>query len=78
MESNGGKSAGDKSRHIHIKFFFIHDVLNRNNIELLHFPTEIMVADYFTKPLQGSLLRKMRDIIIGLTAFPGEERDGHS
>ena len=28
-----------------------------------------MVADYFTKPLQGSLFRKMRDQIMGITMF---------
>ena len=33
-----------------------------------------MIADYFTKPLQGSLFRKMRDIIMGVTSFPVEER----
>ena len=35
-----------------------------------------MVADYYTKPLQGSLFRKMRDIVMGITPFPDEERVG--
>ena len=54
--------------------FFIKDVLKRENIELRHCPTERMIADYFTKPLQGSLFRKMRDIIMGVTLFPVEKR----
>ena len=33
-----------------------------------------MIADYFNKPLQGSLFRKMQGIIIGRTSFPEEER----
>ena len=33
-----------------------------------------MIADYFTKPLQGALFEKMRDIIMGLIIFPDEER----
>ena len=74
LESNGLKSYGEKSRHIDIRFFFIKDVLKRENIELKHCPTERMIADYFTKPLQGSLFRKMRDIIMGVTSFPVEER----
>ena len=74
LESNGLKSCGEKSRHIDIRFFFIKDVLKRENIELKHCPTERMIADYFTKPLQGSLFRKMRDIIMGVTSFPVEER----
>ena len=39
-----------------------------------HYATEYMIADYFTKPLQGSLFRNMRDIIMGVTSFPVEER----
>ena len=74
LESNGKKSARDKSRHINIRYFFITDVLKRETIELLHCPTERMIADYFTKPLQGALFKKMRDIIMGLSAFPDEER----
>ena len=30
-------------------------------------PTGDMVADFFTKPLQGSLFRKLRKIILNLT-----------
>ena len=74
MESNGMKSAGDKSRHINIRFFFIKDILKREGIELLHCPTERMIADYYTKQLQGTLFKKMRDIVMGLAPFPVEER----
>ena len=76
MESNGRKSCGEKSRHINIRYFFIKDVLKREGIELIHCSTERMIADYFTKPLQGSLFKKMRDILMGLAPFPEEERVG--
>ena len=76
MESNGRKSCGEKSRHINIRYFFIKDVLKREGIELIHCPTERMIADYYTKPLQGSLFKKMRDILMGLAPFPEEERVG--
>ena len=78
LESNGKKSAGDKSRHISIRYFFITDVLKRENIELRHYRTERMIADYYTKPLQGSLFRKMRDILMGLIPFPDKERVEYS
>ena len=74
LERNGRKSCGDKSRHFHIRYFFIKDVLERENITLLHCPTEDMVADFFTKPLQGSLLKKIRELIMGHSRFPAEER----
>ena len=76
MESNGMKSAGDKSRHINIRFFFIKDVLDREGIELLHCPTERTIADFYTTPLHGSLFKLVRNIIMGLTPFPDEERVG--
>ena len=33
-----------------------------------------MVGDYFTKPVQGGLFKKLRDYIMGTTMFPIEER----
>ena len=30
-----------------------------------HCPTEAMLADFFTKPLQGSLFRKFRSVLLG-------------
>ena len=74
LESNRLKSCGKQSLHIDIRFLFIKDVLKRENIELRHCPTERMIADYFTKPLQGSLFQKMRDVIMRITSFPVEER----
>ena len=32
-----------------------------------------MAADFYTKPLHGSLFKKMRDIMMGLIPFPEEE-----
>ena len=36
-----------------------------------------MVADYFTKPLQGKLFKVMRDYIMGTNRIPIEERVGN-
>ena len=71
---NGVRSCGDKSRHINIRYFFIKDVLERERIDLEHYGTENMVADFLTKPLQGALFRRMMDIIMGHTCFTTEER----
>ena len=32
-----------------------------------------MIADFYTKPLQGCFFRKMRDILMGLAPFPEDE-----
>ena len=47
-------------------------------MDIKHCGTEKMIADYFTKPLQGLLFTKIRDIIMGNAPFPMEERVGSS
>ena len=36
------------------------------NIEIRYCPTEQMIADFFTKPLQGSLFKRFKRVIMGL------------
>jgi len=61
-----GKPIGKRTRHISIRHFFIKDRIDSNEVELVYLRTEDMVADYFTKPLQGALFVKLRDIIMGV------------
>jgi hypothetical protein len=65
LETNGRLSAGPKSRHIDIRYFWIKDRVKAEGISIRHCPTLRMVADFFTKPLQGALFRKFRDVILG-------------
>ena len=78
LESNGWRSKGEKSRHIDIRYFFIQDILKREKIDLLHCKTDKMIADYFTKPLQGALFKKLRGYIMGQAVIPMEERVGNN
>ena len=48
-------------------YFATKDRLKRENIRVVYCPTEAMVADYFTKPLQGALFKKLRAVIMGHT-----------
>ena len=50
--------------------------MKRNNIELMYCLNKRMIADYYTKPLQGSLFRKTRDIIMVHAPFADEEYVG--
>lgn len=59
-----GYPASGHSRHINIRFFFLKDLKDRGEIVLTYTPTEDMVADILTKPLQGSLFRRLRDILL--------------
>ena len=50
-----------KSKHIDIKFFFISDHLKEKIVSLRYVPTKLMVSDILTKPLQGLLMRNLRN-----------------
>jgi hypothetical protein len=65
LEKNGRTSAGPKSRHINIRYFWLKDRLKSENITVRHCPTLQMLADFFTKPLQGNLFRRFRDVVLG-------------
>ena len=66
LENNGRLSCGKGSNHINIQYFFITDRIKQKEIQVKHCPTGEMIADYFTKPLQGSLFRKFRNMILGV------------
>jgi hypothetical protein len=66
LESNGKGSSSKRTKHINIKFFFIKDRVDSGEVRLEHCPTEEMVGDFFTKPLQGSLFLKFRNIIMNI------------
>jgi len=53
LEKNGRESSGKRTRHMNIKYFFIKDRVDKGEITIKFCPTEEMVADHFTKPLQG-------------------------
>ena len=59
MEKNGRNSCTGNSRH----YFFVKDRLDKKEFRLEYCPTGNMIADYFTKPLQGALFTKFRAVI---------------
>jgi hypothetical protein len=65
LETNGRGSSGKRTRHINVRYFFIADRVKSGEIRIEHCPTGIMIADYFTKALQGALFWKLRDMIMG-------------
>ncbi|CAJ1957919.1 unnamed protein product [Cylindrotheca closterium] len=58
-------SSGQKTKHMDNRYFWIKDRLKTEGIEVQYCPTEKMFADFFTKPLQGNLFRKLRDVVLG-------------
>ena len=66
LEENEIKSVGKASRHIKIKYFFITDNIRGKEMRVLHCPTWSMMADFFTKPLQGTPFITHRNAILGI------------
>ena len=66
LEKNGRQSSGKKTRHFEIRYYFIHDHIKRGNVRVEYCPTDLMVGDFHTKPLQGSAFRRFRAIILNL------------
>jgi hypothetical protein len=64
---HNGAPTSHRTRHINIRFFFTKDLEERKEIRLEHCPSEGMLADFFTKPLQGGLFLRLRDRILGYT-----------
>ena len=64
LAENGRHSAGKRSRHLNIKYFYITDKLEQKEMEIQYCPTDDMVADYNTKPLQGNKFRKFKRMIM--------------
>jgi hypothetical protein len=66
LSDNGKASSSKGTRHINIRYFLITDRIARKEVAIQYCPTKEMVADYFTKPLQGILFYKFRDQIMGV------------
>ena len=73
LAKNGKRSSGKMTRHIKIRYFFVTDKIKKGEVVLIHCPTEEMIADYFTHPLQGKMFRYFRDLIMGISMADYEE-----
>ena len=64
LEKNGRASSGKRTKHMNVRYFFITDRINNKEVNIEYRPTDDMVADFFTKPLQGQKFFKFRDLIL--------------
>ena len=60
-----GRSTSDRTKHILLRHFFVKQYLNDGTFILKHCESENMIADIFTKPLQGEQFFKLRAILLG-------------
>ena len=66
LEKNGRTSSTKRTKHIELRYFFIHDQVQQDRVVIEHCPTLQMCADFFMKPLQGMPFYRLRDLIMNI------------
>jgi hypothetical protein len=74
LAKNGRGSSSKRTRHINIRYFFVADRIASKEVHVEYCPTGEMIADFFTKPLQGTLFQKFRDFIMDADPLPTQSR----
>ena len=62
-----GRSSSERTRHVDIRCFFLHDRITTGDIDIVYLPTTDMIADILTKPVHGELFKKLRKELINIT-----------
>ena len=62
-----GRSTSERTRHINIRFFFVKDRIGSGEVAIEYLPTQDMIADILTKPLQGELFLRLRKALLNCT-----------
>eukprot|EP00957_Ditylum_brightwellii_P120960 9225517-Ditylum_brightwellii.AAC.1 len=65
LEKNGRWSSRKQTKHINVRFF-IKDRIDKGEVKVEYCGANEMVADYFTKSLQGQLFYKFQKAILNL------------
>jgi hypothetical protein len=65
LEKNGRKSSSKRTKHIEVWYYYVADRIAKGNLTAVWCPTNKMIADFLTKPLQGRMFIQFRDALIG-------------
>ena len=65
LETKGKVASTKRTRHINIRYFHVLDLVEHNRLKIEYAGTQDMVADFFTKPLQGTAFSRFKSIILG-------------
>ena len=62
LKAGSGSSA--LSRHINARYFWLLWYVDDHQVTIEYMPTESMVSDVLTKPLQGEHFRQLRGLLL--------------
>jgi KUP system potassium uptake protein len=65
VAGNRGSGSFKRTKHIHVRYFWIHEQVKNGVMKLVYTPTLEMVADVLTKPLAGDKFKGLRGKLIG-------------
>ena len=66
LQKNYPYSTGKGMKHVHVRFYFATDKIRSKELKVICCPTDELVADYNSKPLQGKLFYRHRNTIMGI------------
>ena len=66
LEKNGRASSSKRTKHINVRYFFVTDMIKKKKVSVEWLATDDMVADFWTKPNQGSTFLRHRNAIMGV------------
>ena len=61
---DNGYSKSDRTRHINIRYFWTKERVDMGELSIVYLPTDEMIADILTKPLQGDKFIKLRSLLL--------------
>ena len=65
LETNGRASSSKRTRHIEIRYYYVANQVAKGDLRVVWCPTDKMIADFLTKPLQGKAFVKFWDLLMG-------------
>ena len=77
METSEKRSCTKRARNLNVHYFYIKELIDRKEVDLNWCPTENMLADFFSKPLQVNLFRNLRSVVLGNKLIPALHSHKH-
>ena len=63
LEKNGRASSSKRTNPIEVRYYYVADWIEKGDLSVVWCPTDKMIADILTKPLQDKVFQKFRDVL---------------
>ena len=66
LEQNGRASSSKRTKHINIRYYYVADRVAKGDLQVVWCPTDQMIANFLTKPLQGKAFVDFSNMLMGV------------